>query len=173
MSVSASPDQLLQRLEELGIDQTTYDHPAVFTVDESTDLQDKIPGGHSKNLFLKDKKGALFLIVAEQSTAIEMKTLHKVLNAARFSFANAERLMTHLGVTPGSVTPFAVINDPTGEVTVVLDAALMAHDIVNFHPLTNTRTTSIRSADLRRFLTESGHAPREVDFAAIYRDTPK
>lgn len=159
-----TPDDLFARLRTLGIAIETYEHPAVFTVAESAPLKASMPGAHSKNLFLLDKKGRLFLVVAAHDTRIDLKRLHVALGASgRLSFGSADRLRERLGVEPGSVTPFAAINDPAGEVTVILDAALMRHDRLNFHPLVNTRTTAIAAADLLAFLRATGHEPRVVD----------
>ena len=153
-------DELLACLGRLGIASTTHDHPPLFTVEQSQALRGEIPGGHSKNLFLKDKKGQIWLIVAEEDTAIDLKRLHGVIGSARLSFGSAALLEEVLGVKPGSVTPFGLINDATGRVKVVLDERLMRHDVVNFHPLTNAATTSIAPADLIRFISHCGHAPR-------------
>ena len=136
-------------------------HAPVFTVEEAQTLRGTIPGGHSKNLFLRDKKGALFLVTALEDAAIELKSLHRLLGATgRFSFGSAELMRETLGIEPGSVTPFAAINDTAGRVTVVLDAAMMEHERLNFHPLRNTMTTTIGRDDLVRFLTATGHPPR-------------
>ena len=156
----ATPDDLFRFLDELGVAHATVNHPPLHTVAQSQALRGGIPGGHSKNLFLKDKKGALFLIVAEEDALLPLNSLHPGLGCARLSFGAAERLRAALGVEPGSVTPFAVINDTAGAVTVVLEAALMRHDMLNFHPLTNTMTTSLARADLIRFLDATGHSPR-------------
>lgn len=156
----ATPDDLFATLDRLGIVHKTVTHPPLFTVEQSQALRGEIPGGHTKNLFLKDKKGALFLIVAPEDAAIELKSLHHVLEAGRFSFGSADLLREVLGVEPGSVTPFAAINDTALRVTVALDAGLMGHDTINCHPLVNTMTTSIASADLVRFLQATGHRPR-------------
>ncbi|TBW36139.1 prolyl-tRNA synthetase associated domain-containing protein [Siculibacillus lacustris] len=154
---------LLARLAELGIATTTHDHRAVFTVAESEDVKGAIPGGHSKNLLLKDKKGRVFLVVAESDAAIDLKAISEPIGASgRVTFGKPELLMELLGVTPGSVTPFGIVNDAEGRVTVVLDAPLLDHPILNFHPLENTATTSIGRDDLVRFLTLSGHPPRIV-----------
>ena len=132
-----------------------------FTVAESRHLHEQIPGGHSKNLFLKDKRGALKLVVALQDAVIELKSLHPRLGATgRFSFGSPELLRETLGIAPGSVTPFAAINDQDGRVKVVLDQAMLAHETMNFHPLVNTMTTSIAREDLLRFLEATGHPPR-------------
>ena len=157
----ATPDELFAYLDTLGIAHKTVTHPAVFTVEEARELRGAISGGHTKNLFLRDKKGALYLLVAPEDAAIELRALHRVLGASgRFSFGSAELLRETLGIAPGSVTPFAVINDKEGRVTVVIDAALMTHDTLNFHPLVNTATTSIAREGLLKFLAATGHAPR-------------
>jgi Ala-tRNA(Pro) deacylase len=157
----ASPADLFAFLDGLGIVHSTVNHPPVFTVEESRELRGRIPGGHSKNLFLKDKKDALFLVVASEDAMIDLKGLHRRLGASgRFSFGSAPLLMEVLGVIPGAVTPFAAINDTEGRVNVVLEAAMMRHDIINFHPLDNAMTTSIGRDDLVRFLAATGHTAR-------------
>lgn len=151
---------LLARFAELGIATTTHDHPAVFTVAESADVKAAIPGAHSKNLFLKDKKGRVFLVTAEGHAAIDLKSISEKIGASgRVSFGKPELLFELTGLTPGSVTPFGIVNDVEGRVTVVIDAAMMEHEILNFHPLENTATTSIGRADLVRFLEACGHPP--------------
>ena len=160
-TMPATPDDLFAFLDRLGIAHRTIRHPAVFTVEESRGLRGKIAGGHTKNLFLKDKRGVLYLVVAPEDAAIELKSLHRRLGASgRFSFGAAELMRETLGVEPGSVTPFAALNDTAGRVTVVLDAGMMAHATLNFHPLVNTMTTSIARHDLIRFLAETGHPAR-------------
>ncbi|MFZ0423599.1 MAG: prolyl-tRNA synthetase associated domain-containing protein [Xanthobacteraceae bacterium] len=157
----ASPDDLFAYLDTLGIAHKTVTHPAVFTVDEGRELRGTIAGGHTKNLFLRDKKGMPFLVVAGEDAAIELRALHRLLGATgRFSFGSAELMRELLGVEPGSVTPFAVINDTARRVTVVLDAAMMAHPTLNFHPLRNTGTTTISREGLLKFLESTGHPPR-------------
>lgn len=156
-----SRDDLLARLAELGIPTTTVEHPPLFTVEDSQALRGDIPGGHTKNLFLKDKKGNLFLVVVEEEARVDLKNLHVPLGAAsKLSFGSAELLEEVLGVKPGAVTAFGPVNDVEGRVAVVLDAELMAHETVNCHPLVNTATTTIASADLIRFLRATGHEPR-------------
>jgi Ala-tRNA(Pro) deacylase len=158
---AASPDDLFAYLDSLGIAHRTVTHAPIFTVEESRALMSRVPGVHSKNLFLRDKKGTLFLIVASEDAAIELKSLHRVLGASgRFSFGSADLLRETLGVEPGSVTPFAAINDKAARVTVVLDAAMMAHAVLNFHPLVNTATTTIAREGLLKFLEAVGHRPR-------------
>ena len=156
-----TPEELFAYLDTLGVAHKTVTHPAVFTVEEAGELRGTIAGGHTKNLFLRDKKGAPYLVVAREHAAIELRALHRLLGASgRFSFGSAELMGEVLGVAPGSVTPFAVINDTDKRVTVVLDASLMTHDTLNFHPLVNTATTSISRDGLLKFLAATGHAPR-------------
>jgi Ala-tRNA(Pro) deacylase len=162
----ASPSDLFAFLDKLGIAHATVSHPALFTVEQSQALRGTIPGGHTKNLFLRDKKGALFLVTALEDAAIELKSLHRQLGASgRFSFGSAELMRETLGIEPGAVTPFAAVNDSARRVTVVLDAALMRHATINCHPLVNTMTTSIGRDDLVRFLEATGHPPRIEDIA--------
>src|SRR5581483_9968686 len=131
-----TPDELFAALDRLGIKYSTVSHPPLFTVEQSQGLRGAIAGGHTKNLFLKDKKGALYLVTAEENAAIELKSLHRRLGASgRFSFGAAELMLETLGVTPGAVTPFGAINDTNRRVTVVLDADLMRHAVINAHPL--------------------------------------
>jgi Ala-tRNA(Pro) deacylase len=158
--MSAGRAELFVCLEELGITTTTVEHPPLFTVEESQRLRGQIPGGHTKNLFLKDKKDKIFLVVAEEDAEVDMKSLHKRIGSARLSFGRPELLARLLGVIPGSVSPFGAINDPGGEVTVILDEGLMRHDTLNFHPLENIATTNIRREDFLKFLRHTGHAPR-------------
>lgn len=152
--------ELFERLAAMGIATTTLDHPAVFTVAESQALERDIAGAHTKNLFLKDAKGRLFLVVAKSDTKVDLKALPAVLGCGRLSFGKAELLFDTLGVAPGSVTAFAVVNDVEGRVTAIVDAALLAHDVINCHPLENTATTSIGRDDLFAFLRATGHEPR-------------
>jgi Ala-tRNA(Pro) deacylase len=157
----ATPAELFAFLDRLGIGHATVSHPPLFTVEQSRALRGQIPGGHTKNLFLKDKRGAFYLVVALEHAVIELKGLHRRLGAAgRFSFGSAEALRQLLGVEPGAVTPFAAMNDGAGKVTVVLDAAMLAHEVLNYHPLVNTMTTSISRTGLVQFLKASGHEPR-------------
>jgi len=156
-------------LSALAIPSKTYEHPPVFTVDESRHLKVQWAGGHSKNLFLKDKKGSLFLISAKDETEIPLKGLHHHLGCGRLSFANADLLNEALGVTPGAVTAFALMNDRAGRVRFILDAALAACDPVHFHPLENTATTAVAPGDLLRFARATGHAVEVMDFAALSR----
>lgn len=160
------PEDLFARLDALGVAHKTHAHRPVFTVAESRDLKAAMPGGHTKNLFLKDKKGRLFLLCAIADTAIDLNAVSKLIGAGRFSFGNAELLMRHLGVEPGSVTLFALINDPDRTVTLILDEALFAHDPVNFHPLRNDATTAISPGDMLKFIHALGRAPIRLGFDA-------
>jgi Ala-tRNA(Pro) deacylase len=158
-----TPEQLFARLDALGIPHRTYSHPKVFTVAEAVALRGQLPGGHCKSLFLKDKKGGLWLVVALEERRIDLKRLAGTLGAPRFSFGNAELLFEVLGVRPGSVTPFALANDAARRVTVVLDRGMLAKDPLNYHPLENDRTTAIAPGDLLRFVEACGHLRCIVD----------
>ncbi len=171
--MSANPSDLFAFLDRLGIAHTSVTHPPLFTVGQSQSLRGTIPGGHTKNLFLKDKKGALFLVTALEDAVIDLKSLHRLLGAGgRFSFGSADLLRTTLGIEPGAVTPFAAMNDTDRRVSVVLDAELMRHATINCHPLVNTMTTSIAREDLFRFLEATGHAPRVVAVAVAEQAAP-
>jgi Ala-tRNA(Pro) deacylase len=158
--MSTTPDQLLQYLDELGITSQMTQHAPVFTVEEARALRGEIPGGHCKNLFLKDKKGQLWLVVCLEDASINLKALPEKIGAARISFGKAELLAEILGVEPGSVTPFALINDKRQVVNVVLDAKMMEHDLVSYHPLVNTATVTLAPADLLKFISACGHEPQ-------------
>jgi Ala-tRNA(Pro) deacylase len=169
----ATPADLFAYLDRLGIAHATVEHPALFTVEQSQALRGQIPGGHTKNLFLKDKKDALFLIVASEDARIGLGGLHRQLGASgRFSFGSPDLLREVLGVEPGAVTPFAAINDTSGRVTVVLDGAMMRNATLNYHPLTNTMTTSIARDDLLKFLRATGHEPRIEAVSEAQTATP-
>ncbi len=159
----ATPDELFKRLDELGIDTLTHDHPPVNTVEENRALRGDFGGGHCKNLFLKDKKGVLWLVAALEDRRIDMKDLRRRIGAAHLSFGKPELLMQVLGVEPGAVTPFALVNDTERRVRVVLDREMMALDRLNFHPLTNRATTQIAPKDLLAFIAACGHQPDIVD----------
>lgn len=154
-----TPGELLEFFDELGLETSTVDHEAVYTVEEARRLRGTLPGSHSKSLFLRNKKKQMWLVTTEADRKIDLKRLGESLGAGRVGFGSPERLMTHLGVIPGAVTPFAVINDRDGVVSVALDREMLAHEPLNFHPLDNTKTTSIGSADLLRFLEAIGHEP--------------
>lgn len=166
------PDALLERLTALGITHTTHTHPPLFTVEDSRALRGDLPGGHCKNLFLKDKKGQYWLVVALENAPIELKRLDREIGAARLSFASPERLWDHLGIRPGSVSPFALINDTQRRVNVVLQQAMLDHAPLNYHPLINDRTTAVSPDDLLRFIRACGHEPRVIDFGRPAPENP-
>lgn len=162
----ATPDDLFAYFDRIGVAHTTHAHRPIFTVEEGADLKAALPGGHSKNLFLKDKKGRLFLLSALGDAVIDLNAVSKLLGVGRFSFGSAERLMENLGVTPGSVTLFALINDPERKVTLLLDDGFFAHDTVNFHPLRNDATTAVSPVDLLKFIRSLGREPIRIAFDA-------
>lgn len=168
----ATRADLFAFLDGLGIAHSTLDHRPVFTVEDGADIKSALPGGHSKNLFLKDKDGALFLLSALGETEIRLNQLHKMIGCKRLSFGNADLMLETLGVTPGSVTAFALINDRPDDngrprVRFLLDAALLARAPVNFHPLKNDATTAISPDGLLRFARATGHEPTVVDFTTL------
>lgn len=160
----ATAEQLYQRLAGLGIEVKTATHLPVFTVEEAKTHRGQIAGCHSKNLFLRNKKGAMWLVVCLEDRVIDLKGLGRMLGAGNLSFGSAERLMKYLGVIPGAVTPFGVLNDREGKVRVVLDRGILEREPLNFHPLDNAMTTSIGAADFVRFLEAENHAPTILDF---------
>ena len=158
------PQQLFARLDQLGIAHRTVEHPPVFTVEEAKALRGNLPGHHIKNLFLRNKKEEMWLVVALEDRAIDLKRLGDVLGAGRLSFGSADRLKRTLGVEPGSVTPLAVANDQAHAVRLALDRGIADGGPVNAHPLVNTMTTALAPADLLRFFEATGHTPRWLDF---------
>jgi len=152
-------------LDRIGVAHRTLRHQAVFKVEEGRQIKAALPGGHTKNLFLKDAKGRLWLVSALGETAVDLKALPAAIGAGRLSFGSEALLQETLGVRPGSVTAFALINDPDHKVTLVLDAALMACEVVNFHPLTNTATTAVSREGFSAFLSALDVTPIVVDFA--------
>ena len=169
----ATPDDLFAYLDQLGIAHATVTHAPAFTVEDARALRGQIAGGHTKNLFLKDKKDALFLVVALEDAVIELKSLHRLLGASgRFSFGSAELMRATLGIEPGAVTPFAALNDTDARVSVVLDAVMMRQPMLNYHPLRNTMTTSIARDDLVAFLAATGHPPRILAVAQAPPEGP-
>jgi Ala-tRNA(Pro) deacylase len=162
VALAAAADReraLYARLTQLGIAWTTHAHEPVFTVEEAAALYASQPGGHTKNLFLKDKKDGLWLVVARDELRLDLNALARQLGAPRFSFGSAELLVASLGIEPGSVTPFAVMYDTAGKVRVVLDEDMLALEPLNFHPLRNDRTTAITAADLLKFIRACEHEP--------------
>lgn len=168
----ATRSDLFERLDALGIDHSTVTHPPLFTVEESKRLRGDIPGAHTKNLFLKCKKGSLWLVIALESTQVPLKRFHTVIGSGRLSFGKPELLLEILGVEPGSVTPFALINDTRVRVSVILDETMMASDPLNFHPLENTATTAVSGNGLLAFIDSCGHRPRIIDLNALQSADP-
>jgi Ala-tRNA(Pro) deacylase len=162
----SDPQAFLEWLKAAGIEVETHWHPPVFTVEEAELHTAHLPGGHTKNLFIEDRKGGLWLVTCLDRQTVKVNALARLLEAPRFSFAAPERLREILGVEPGSVTPFALVNDRDRLVTPVLDAKMLACEALNFHPLSNTGTCTIRTADFRRFIAGTGHTPIELDLDA-------
>ena len=161
-TVPATPNELFSLLDSLGIEHSTVAHPPFFTVDEGRPWHDKIPGLHCKNLFIKDRKGGIWLVVMPADKRADLGRLEKTLGAPRFSFARPDVLWDVLELTPGSVTPFALINDRARRVTVILDQEMLDSEWVNFHPLHNAASTTLRSADLVLFVQKLGYEPKIV-----------
>jgi Ala-tRNA(Pro) deacylase len=159
INVPATLDKLFALLDGLGIEHSTVQHPPIFTVEEGRPWHDLIPGLHCKNLFIKDRKGGIWLVLMPGDKRADLARLEKVLAAPRFSFARPELLQEVLELTPGSVTPFGLINDRQRRVTVILDQQMLDAEWVNFHPLHNAASTTLRSADLLRFVRALGYDP--------------
>ncbi len=160
---ASSREDLERRLAELGIETSVVEHPPVFTVEDAKALRGDIPGGHCKNLFLKDKKDRIWLVVCLEEADLDLKRLPPRIGSARLSFGRPDLLSQVLGVEPGSVTPFALINDVERRANVILDADMMRHELLNYHPLVNSATMSICSSDLMKFIRACGHEPKVVD----------
>jgi len=161
--MAAVREALFERLEALGIATETMAHAPVFTVEESKELRGNLPGGHCKSLMFKDKKGALWLVVCLEDTAVDIKALQKLIGAARLSFAKPDLLQAVLGVDPGSVTPFGLINDTENQINVVLDKTMLQSTVLNYHPLKNDATTQITPDDLQKFIAACGHRAKIVE----------
>ena len=166
-----SPESLMQKLDDLGVTYTRYDHEAVFTVAESEKIEADMPGTHCRNLFLRDKKKRMFLVVLPNDVEVDMKKLAPIIGSDRISFGSADRLWEFLGVRPGSVCPFAIINDPEHKIKLVLDESMMKADIVNYHPLINTMTLGLSPDGLITFIKDCGHDPLIVDLSQASPDT--
>ena len=162
-----TPPELLARLEAFGLPASTIEHAPAFTVAEGEAAMGQLPGVLIKNLFLRDPKEAMWLVVAPWDRKIDLKRLPAAIGSGRLSFGSPDRLMRVLGVTPGSVTPFAVINDAGNAVKVILDAWMMTQPVINAHPLINSMTTSIASNDLMTFLAACHHPPRLLDLEKV------
>ena len=163
-ALPTTTDDLFKILDSLQISYELYHHDPIFTVEEGLHLKAKIPGTHCRNLFLKDKKGKMFLITAANETKIDLKSLPEQLNCGRLSFASKDRLMQHLGIYPGAVTPFTAINDTDHAVQMILDKTMMEAEIMNVHPLDNAMTIGFAPDDLLKFLAHTGHNPQVLAF---------
>ncbi|MBE7636214.1 prolyl-tRNA synthetase associated domain-containing protein [Sneathiella sp. P13V-1] len=155
--MAVTPDELFEKLDQFGIKVETHHHKPVFTVEDAQTVSRTLAGGHSKNLFLKDKNGDLYLLVCLENTKVNLKALKKQIGAKNLSFGKPELLEEVLGVTPGSVTPFALINDTEHRVKVLLDSLMMEEEFLNFHPLINDKTTQISQEGLKSFIEQTGH----------------
>ena len=167
----ASQADLFRLLDALGIAHETRAHAPLFTVEQAKDALAAVPGARTKNLFLADRRGALLLVSALEGTAIDLKALARHLGLSRLSFGSAEMLREVLGVEPGSVTPFALMNDHQARMRVILDRALLAEPLVNFHPLSNDASTALAPPGLLAFLAHTGHEPLALSFPDIARET--
>lgn len=161
------PSELLAYLTRLGIAHRTVEHPRLFTVEQSKTLRGDLPGGHTKNLFLRNRKGRMWLVTCHEDRVVDLKALAIHLQAGRFSFASPERLMRYLGIVPGAVSPFALVNDRDQVVRFVMDRTLLDYPCLNLHPLSNGMTTSIAPGDLTRFLAQIGHPTEIIDFSSL------
>jgi Ala-tRNA(Pro) deacylase len=169
-ALPTSPEALMAVLADLGIAFTLHHHQAVFTVAESAEVDAGISGTHCRNLFLRDQKKKNFLLVLQNATEVDIKKLPGIIGSDRLSFGSADRLWQYLGVRPGSVCPFSIINDKNHEVKICLDRSMMETDLVNYHPLLNTMTVGLKPADLIRFIESTGHTPHIVDLSAAAPD---
>jgi Ala-tRNA(Pro) deacylase len=158
-----SPQTLLKLLKSLNIEHTLHNHDPIFTVEEGAHLKENIAGLHCRNLFLRDKKKRMFLVVVGNDTKVDLKALEKQLECARLSFGSPDRLWEYLGIRPGSVCPFCVLNDPKHLVQVVLDKDMMTANIVNYHPLDNAMTVGLTPAALLKFFEHTKHSPITLD----------
>lgn len=165
-SAPTDSDSLLQQLASLGIDAPTIEHPPMFTVEDSKALR-VTPGGQGdiKNLFLRNKKGRMWLVSCHEDREVDLKALAKALGAGRFSFASEARMMAYLGIKPGSVSPLALVNDRTRAVRFAIDRDLMKTEVIYLHPLVNTRTTTIATDDLLAYCAKTGHPADIITFA--------
>ncbi len=163
VSLPTSPEALFEYLDRLAVVYKIYDHDPIFTVEEGVHLKASIPGVHCRNLFLRDKKKQMFLVVAANKTKLDLKKLSDVIGSKRVSFGSADRLWEYMGIRQGSVNPFCVLNDVDDRVTVILDADMMAAELVNYHPMDNAQTIGLSPADLLKFMAASGNEFSVVD----------
>lgn len=164
--VAATPNDVFAAFESLGIEHDTLVHIPLYTVEEAKTVKYGLAGAHTKNLFLRNKKGRMFLLVIEQNRRVDLKALRDQLEltGGQLAFASTERLMMYLGVVPGSVSPLAVINDHDSKVSVYIEKALLEHDSIYLHPCRNTHSTRISTQDLLKALSAWGHEPELIAF---------
>lgn len=165
-----TPEDLFEIFEALDIKYKNHHHAPIFTVEEGLHLKAEIPGLHCRNLFLRDKKKRMYLVVAANETQIDLKKLPNLIGSGRLSFGSKDRLWTYLGIRQGSVSPFCALNDTDHQVHIILDAAMMDADLVNYHPMDNAMTVSLSPSGLINFFEHTGHEPQSVDF---YASTPE
>ena len=161
------PEELMGLLTHLDIAHVLYEHEAIFTVEEGAHLKKQIPGQHTRNLFLRNKKKQMFLVTLCDDTDVDLKKLSEKLEVQRFSFGSPDHLMEFLGVTPGSVTPFAIVNDTQQQIQPVWDKKMMAAELAGYHPLINDKTITLKPDDLHKFAKHTGHTPMVIDFADL------
>lgn len=169
-TLPTSPATLFQLMDELNLKYRVYDHEPIFTVEEGLHLKDNIPGTHCRNLFLRDKKKKMFLVVAANETEIDLKKLPELIDSGRLSFGSGDRLWENLGIKQGSVNPFCIVNDNNHNVRIILDAHMMAQDLVNYHPMDNAQTIGLSPEDLVSFIKSTHHEPEIVDLSAAAPD---
>lgn len=165
------PKKLLQLMDDLSLKYKVFDHEPIFTVEEGLHLKENIPGTHCRNLFLRDKKKKMFLVVAANETEIDLKKLPELIDSGRLSFGSGDRLWENLGIRQGSVNPFCIVNDTDNNVRIILDAHMMAQPLVNYHPMDNAQTIGLSPDDLITFIKSTGHAPEIIDLSAAAPDT--
>ncbi len=164
------PEELLQLLDDLHLKYKVYAHEPIFTVEEGLHLKENIPGVHCRNLFLRDKKKKMFLVVAANETEIDLKKLPELIDSGRLSFGSSDRLWENLGIRQGSVNPFCIVNDTENNVRIILDAHMMTQPLVNYHPMDNAQTIGLSPDDLLAFIKSTGHVPEIVDLSPAAPD---
>ena len=162
-----SKEELIKLLDESNCDYEVKEHAPLFTVEDSKSLRGSILGAHSKNLFLKDAKGQFYLLSVEENTKVDLKKIKNFIGSKKLSFAKAEYLESILGIEPGSVSPFALINDVDKKVLFFLDKNFLNYEKLNFHPLVNTATVNIATSDMIKFIEEKHNPIKYIDFKVI------
>jgi Ala-tRNA(Pro) deacylase len=165
--LAATPDEVFLALDALDIDHNTIEHPPLYTVEEARAMKYGLEGAHTKNLFLRNKKGRMFLLVLPSDLRVDLKALRDQLKltGGQLAFASTERLGKYLGVVPGSVSPLAAINDHSGKVTIYIEQSLLDHSLIYLHPCRNTHSTCLKTTDLLRVLEAWDHSPQVIKLA--------